>query len=1361
PTMPNPTSGYLNSTASVENFPPINFKSYLRPGDSGLDDIGDLDAAVICDMGLYVQPPGGRWVLLSPNASWIPEFSTNAHETFIRADGRFYTDDRTLWPQLFCPQFEYICVIPRKPHPFDPNHPLAILWWTPTERDFVLVDDAVLTRYNGAEKFYKGPPNSVTLGRLTDSRVAQLKVFKEKCVAAANKYTLAHGLRSLPGILEQSLRHNWARLTAVPFTYREMIVHVAELQRLCLDIQAFIDFQNVFLPRLYMSDVEVRALPVRHDLIGAVTESELDLHQLVKMRIPVWHLRPSFSLPKTMNILSVEVPLYPFSLKMESGTFDSTPQRILADCGPGTKRQMSMQPLGCAYLGLAIPRSEFALSSSVDIMSRAIQDVSSLQPTVTPGFSTPGQSPAVPVGNIPQPSRNKFEDLSWHSMPSSNPAWSSALRTVGEWARINPSNLTPLGYVYPDPGLIAGSENLRRHYFMMWLARRSYILWKECDDKFQAQGRTRPQGWRDFLGGHLTHEGRKSKEAQRRLELGNKFTARGIVLTPFSSHVTWYEGQYSTSEDLPDSVATQVLWDLFEQNFRAEILALDRHVMKAEWESPDHFMERDRLVQSVLFDCDTGEPGGAYLVTCIPSKDMGLAAADWKIRMRFIKNLHTLMETWPKIMPMPSFTETTEEQWFVEQEEVIARHYCAYFYNIFARAASLLMTDRGHGNLWYGFAAFAFLIVCPLTPMSSRIPRRKVDRRGQELGQSDSISAALKPVTQDSYSLVSVADASAMRKPYGTGAMSYPVTDVYGPEGAMVQLGQRSSFTGVSTDQGGVFSPSRHEHEEERRTHGQKKQNQWIRWTTVVLPTLVKPYLTLLRKTDSLRVPVTSERNASCGCGSTKRKIEVKALYFDHIDSITVCSCQAAVELVSQGLFPCAPLRPSLAVDLGVLDFVRELFLRSAPNNTAWCEALEAFLASRKYLLESPDSLRRRFSNAFHWYEKLNHLKSQHLQEAIMQSRTIVSAELRKSSAEPEPDASNARGNDTSRPSDYLRAKCPLCFGSSTNHRTDQDVDVIVCIDANFTQKRRQNPYGSSRGPADAHRDSVFLSEDQVKLWKERVESVRPSRAPTHSQPSTEADGYEGSIRVPNSVLDDCLSSFTAADEKRTKASAQFFADTGLVAILCRHDIVLWLVNMTTPGERQYYALALLSELFRHLPPDTTVGCLYDIGCQVDRSCVKWSLLDQDILKRLTWAVSVFHAFGHQWPCQLIYHPRKRSGFGLSDGEGCERFWSSIKLLIPSLRVSGHFQRLFSLDRQVEYLNGKSLDDLGVWLKRKWLKCQAKKSEAKEILGRVDLTMEDLEGEWALQVAAQTQPLKRQSKQAGNKAIEEILSLLD
>lgn len=109
---------------------------------------------------------------------------------------------------------------------------------------------------------------------------------------------------------------------------------------------------------------------------------------------------------------------------------------------------------------------------------------------------------------------------------------------------------------------------------------------------------------------------------------------------------------------------------------------------------------------------------------------------------------------------------------------------------------------------------------------------------------------------------------------------------------------------------------------------------------------------------------------------------------------------------------------------------------------------------------------------------------------------------------------------------------------------------------------------------------------------------------------------------------------------------------------------------MKTAGERQYFAIALLLKLFKYLPTNLSVGVMYDIACQLERSCRKWNFLPA-YLPRILWAVSVFHAYGHQWACQLIYHPRKRIGFGLTDGEGCERFWSAIEFLIPILRVSG------------------------------------------------------------------------------------------
>ena len=101
------------------------------------------------------------------------------------------------------------------------------------------------------------------------------------------------------------------------------------------------------------------------------------------------------------------------------------------------------------------------------------------------------------------------------------------------------------------------------------------------------------------------------------------------------------------------------------------------------------------------------------------------------------------------------------------------------------------------------------------------------------------------------------------------------------------------------------------------------------------------------------------------------------------------------------------------------------------------------------------------------------------------------------------------------------------------------------------------------------------------------------------------AKGRRRSTRLADEVLDDCEKSFKAAQELVAKASTAFYADTALMALICRHDEVLWLANVTTAGERQFYALALLRRLFSHLPSDWHIGVLYDIGCQLDRSLAK------------------------------------------------------------------------------------------------------------------------------------------------------------
>ena len=84
--------------------------------------------------------------------------------------------------------------------------------------------------------------------------------------------------------------------------------------------------------------------------------------------------------------------------------------------------------------------------------------------------------------------------------------------------------------------------------------------------------------------------------------------------------------------------------------------------------------------------------------------------------------------------------------------------------------------------------------------------------------------------------------------------------------------------------------------------------------------------------------------------------LEVVALwlYCAEIETLTLCTCTSpALQLLQRGLFPCAPLSPSLAVDLNMLEFVNGLFVNAAPNTTAWCETLESFLGNRRYKLST------------------------------------------------------------------------------------------------------------------------------------------------------------------------------------------------------------------------------------------------------------------------------------------------------------------------------------------------------------------------------------------------------------------------
>jgi len=167
---------------------------------------------------------------------------------------------------------------------------------------------------------------------------------------------------------------------------------------------------------------------------------------------------------------------------------------------------------------------------------------------------------------------------------------------------------------------------------------------------------------------------------------------------------------------------------------------------------------------------------------------------------------------------------------------------------------------------------------------------------------------------------------------------------------------------------------------------------------------------------------------------------------------------------------------------------------------------------------------------------------------------------------------------------------CPACFGGQDfGHLLDNGGDIHVAMDRNFHHHHQH-----SAGDCPTFYEPIyFLAKSQVDDIGKRIEAAR-------KQPSQQYRPL-----VPDEAVDQCETSYEAADGKKQKAAMDSFDDTGVMALICRHDIPLFFTNIDTPGKQQKYSVALIEHLFSHIPLDANVVILYDIGCVLARSLMK------------------------------------------------------------------------------------------------------------------------------------------------------------
>ena len=144
-----------------------------------------------------------------------------------------------------------------------------------------------------------------------------------------------------------------------------------------------------------------------------------------------------------------------------------------------------------------------------------------------------------------------------------------------------------------------------------------------------------------------------------------------------------------------------------------------------------------------------------------------------------------------------------------------------------------------------------------------------------------------------------------------------------------------------------------------------------------------------------------------------------------------------------------------------------------------------------------------------------------------------------------------------------------------------------MATDGNFSQRHRKD----AGDCPEFYTSEYFLTKAYVDSVGHRIVVAR-GKPPKARKP----------LKVPDEAVNDCEEGHESGSGSTVKMNLDHYDDGGVMVLVCRHDIPIFLANIDTPGEQQKYAVSLIEHLFSFLPPTATVTLLYDVGCVLDRS---------------------------------------------------------------------------------------------------------------------------------------------------------------
>ncbi|KDQ49339.1 hypothetical protein JAAARDRAFT_51795 [Jaapia argillacea MUCL 33604] len=641
----------------------------------------------------------GDFIVTSPNAQEVYDPPLEARTVRARADMRFADDDHVQWPQPYSELYCHHMAIRTRPR--DPANPLSIMWWMPDQSSFIPVQNGLLSG----------------LGKLADDKLESFRSLMLDCASRWNTHWETGGKRADFRALYVAMKHAFVRLQDLATSFKEMMMGVVEFQRYYLELVAGLDYMEIYQPIMNGSAPPAAAVA---PVLGVFTMQPSVVQWCWTAGIPVWFIRPRRSLPDDIILRSIQ----PLLTSAGSSSADPllVPQRPSGSSGVsmselekmGTPLPSSLvqptSPSSSASMRIPAQHSATAFHPQVPSIGRASSSsnnrFSPYQRSLRTSKTTGGQSS---VGGAfkyhdARRGRSKFEEPTRPWVPPAIPVWHEALQSVNtdsvSLVSLQRRSSQDGRFIFPDPSLFCHIKDKEKalRYVFAWLFMRQAWIFRMSHSG--SESLLSNQDWRYFFSA-LTSVAKTpvaSSSAttftgqQKSQLLASHFEkcvdVDGVVVNSMSTLPSPFWRGQPLSTDRPSHTAMQeVLWELYELNFRFELRALD-HRAHASFVDDN---ERDDLVLKCFYS--RKDLVASFVVGDLPLLNVGLAARSWSERVPYLCVLQDVMKTWvgehPADMSIVLHREGgNRESAVLALERALARFYTQSFFNFFGRAAS-------------------------------------------------------------------------------------------------------------------------------------------------------------------------------------------------------------------------------------------------------------------------------------------------------------------------------------------------------------------------------------------------------------------------------------------------------------------------------------------------------------------------------------------------------------------------------------------------------------------------------------------------------------------------------------------------